>query len=281
MIDHLTGGRYMLGIGQGGPITGYEQRGIALADSHPMLLENIDLAISAMTETEPFDWHGTYYDGTGISVWPKPLQQPHPPIAMASNTPDKIQFAAQHDFRYLLSQTHAPDRMRACADVYSDESERLGRGRRRSWVTATRFVHVAATDEQAMREVGGDLELVVRANIAAGKGARPIERSLGGGRSPLYDEWIPEGGTIDDLSLPFLLEAGLFFIGSPDTVARRIEQFHEQAGGFGTLLLVIGKDIGTFDDRIASLRLFMEEVAPRLVSLVPDDGVRQPTAAAG
>lgn len=279
-IDHLIGGRYMLGIGQGGPVTGYEQRGIKLADSHPMLLENIDLAIKAMTETEPFDWHEQFYEGTRISVWPKPLQQPHPPVAMASNTPDKIEFAARRGFDYLLSQTHAPDRMKACSDIFSAESEALGKGRRRASVTATRFVHVAPTDAEALAQVSADLEMMVTHNVAAGKGAGPLEVSLGG-RSPLYDEWIPEGGTIDDLDLSFLLEAGMFFVGSPDTIAGKIVQFYEQAGGFGTLLLVIGKDIGSFDDRIASLRLFKEQVAPKLESLTPDDRVPQTSAVAG
>ncbi|MGB7036187.1 MAG: hypothetical protein WBD71_11730, partial [Xanthobacteraceae bacterium] len=45
--------------------------------------------------------------------------------------------------------------------------------------------------------------------------------------------------------------------------------FYEAAGGFGTLLIVTGKKWATREKVFRSMRLFMEQVAPQLRSLVP------------
>ena len=55
----------------------------------------------------------------------------------------------------------------------------------------------------------------------------------------------------------------------PNTVARQLRGFYEAAGGFGTLLIVTGKDWATREKRERSMRLFMEQVAPKLEDLQP------------
>lgn len=270
VCDHLTDGRYMLGFGHGGLITGYEQRGIALADSHAMMLENIELAIRMMTEVEPFDYEGPHYRGEKIAIYPKPLQQPYPPVAMASNQAVLARWAADHDFRFLLSQTARAQRMRELGDAYAQRSIELSGGSRRSNLIATRAVHVAPTDEQALAEVDADLTEHLETNVAGGRG-NTVEFVKGTfSRSPLMDEWVPEGGTLDDITLQYALAEGLYFVGSPETVTRKITAFYEASGGFGTFLLVMGKDQATADQRERSLELFAQQVAPALRGLDPD-----------
>ena len=60
-------------------------------------------------------------------------------------------------------------------------------------------------------------------------------------------------------------------------MARELADFYEAAGGFGTLLIVAGKKWATRDKVFRSMRLFMEQVAPKLRDLVP---VRDPDAVA-
>jgi hypothetical protein len=47
-------------------------------------------------------------------------------------------------------------------------------------------------------------------------------------------------------------------------------QHYEESGGYGVLLLVMGKHFGTRRLRARSLRRFAQEVAPRLRDLNPD-----------
>jgi alkanesulfonate monooxygenase SsuD/methylene tetrahydromethanopterin reductase-like flavin-dependent oxidoreductase (luciferase family) len=79
--------------------------------------------------------------------------------------------------------------------------------------------------------------------------------------------------TGDDVSFDQLAEAGMYFLGDPDSVARQLREFYEASGGFGTLLMVTGKDWATREKRARSMKLFMEHVAPQLRDLEP---VREP-----
>jgi alkanesulfonate monooxygenase SsuD/methylene tetrahydromethanopterin reductase-like flavin-dependent oxidoreductase (luciferase family) len=74
-----------------------------------------------------------------------------------------------------------------------------------------------------------------------------------------------------------LAEAGIYYLGDPDTVAKQLREFYEATGGFGTLLIVTGKKWGTREKVYRSMRMFMEHVAPKLCDLVP---MRDPDAAA-
>ncbi len=79
----------------------------------------------------------------------------------------------------------------------------------------------------------------------------------------------------DEASFDQLAEAGVYFLGDPDEVARQLQEFYDASGGFGTLLLVTGKDWATRDKRARSLKLFMEHVAPKLRHLDAGPPARQ------
>jgi alkanesulfonate monooxygenase SsuD/methylene tetrahydromethanopterin reductase-like flavin-dependent oxidoreductase (luciferase family) len=83
-------------------------------------------------------------------------------------------------------------------------------------------------------------------------------------------DWIPDGGSLDDLSYEQLVDEGFVFVGSPATVADRIRDFHADSGGFGMLLIVAGKDWGTFEQREKSMHLLIEQVAPALSDIGSD-----------
>jgi hypothetical protein len=76
---------------------------------------------------------------------------------------------------------------------------------------------------------------------------------------------LPEEG----ISLEDLVKIGWYIVGPPDVVAERLAAIYRKSGGFGTLLLVTGKNWADRARRHRSLRRFMEEVAPRLRDFVP------------
>lgn len=256
-VDNLTHGRYLWSYGHGGPVSGYEQRGIRFEDTHAMMAESIELILRCLAETEPFDWDGKFYQGRAISVWPKPRQQPHPPIWLASNTPNLIEAAARRGFNFFLSQYARAASMKRLSDVYETARLGAGRDRGRENVTALRAIFVGDTDEQALADVGPGWREHLEFN----------KKFFG----PVFKEWVPPGESLEDLTFEHLLEEGLVFVGSPDTVRERIEDFYRESGGFGTLLLVAGKNWGTFEQREHSMELFASAVAPKLASLgVPE-----------
>ena len=81
---------------------------------------------------------------------------------------------------------------------------------------------------------------------------------------------VPPGGSNADLTFEKLIDRGFFICGDPDTVYDGIKSLYDEVGGFGTLLLITGKDWGTLEQRTRSMERFMAEVAPRLAKLDPD-----------
>jgi hypothetical protein len=82
---------------------------------------------------------------------------------------------------------------------------------------------------------------------------------------------VPAGGNpADYISFEKLIDSGFFFCGDPDTVYGHVKNLYDEVGGFGTLLLIGGKDWGTREQRDRSMQMFMADVAPRLAALDPD-----------
>jgi alkanesulfonate monooxygenase SsuD/methylene tetrahydromethanopterin reductase-like flavin-dependent oxidoreductase (luciferase family) len=80
-------------------------------------------------------------------------------------------------------------------------------------------------------------------------------------------ERVPPGGTLQDITYDYLVDSRNLFIGSPDTVYDCIKQLYGHVGGFGLLMFHAGRDYATREKRERSMRLFMQEVAPRLRQL--------------
>jgi hypothetical protein len=119
-------------------------------------------------------------------------------------------------------------------------------------VRVSRFIHVTDSVAAAKRELQhADLASVV----ATGR----------------LDGQIPPGGSRADLTMDALIDRGAFFCGDAGRVSSQIRAFFEEVGGFGTLLLVGGKDWSAREAQLRSMHLFMREVAPKLASLQPGD----------
>ena len=87
MLDTMTGGRIVAGMLRGTP-NEYVTYNINPSESRARFEEAFQLIRHAWTETQPFGWQGRYYSFRSISVWPRPVQQPHPPIYMSGSSPE-------------------------------------------------------------------------------------------------------------------------------------------------------------------------------------------------
>jgi len=261
VCDHLTRGRYLFGFGVGVPQdNGMTQRGLGPDDSairRARMHESMELILRCWTEPEPFDFDGEFWQGRNIRVVPKPYTKPRMPVGVASSTTlGTVQMAAEHGFLPILSQFDNTTHMREHGEGFVAAGRTLGRETKRRDLRACRFVYVSDSVEKAKEEL--------RATITPSVLYHAHEQPR------YYQHLLPPGGTIDDVTWDRLVDHGFFFVGDPDTVYERIMQHYEESGGFGTLLLVVGKDYGTRQLRARSMKRFMAEVAPRLRDLDPD-----------
>jgi alkanesulfonate monooxygenase SsuD/methylene tetrahydromethanopterin reductase-like flavin-dependent oxidoreductase (luciferase family) len=254
MCDHLLRGRYTFGFGSGVPFLGnMQRRGLANDQRHPMMMEAIDYILKCWTATEPFDWHGKSWPGTAINIDPKPNQAPHPPIAVATGQAAVTAMAAERGWTTVISQFDTADSIRRRADIYVAAAKAAGRGVAADKVTVARHLHVSDTVAQARDEMREGFQTSVEEwkTIAASR----------------FDPYLPPGVPATAFTAQHAFDSGLFIAGDPDTVYRQVKDIYDRSGGFGTMLIVMGKDWGTAVQRDRSLQLFMREVAPRLAAL--------------
>jgi alkanesulfonate monooxygenase SsuD/methylene tetrahydromethanopterin reductase-like flavin-dependent oxidoreductase (luciferase family) len=102
MVDILSGGRLEFGVGRGSQRYEYERLGVPIEDKGARFEEAMDILRKAWTE-DAFAYEGAYYRFPATTVYPRPLQRPHPPIWIASTTPPTLQYAVKHRYPVLGS----------------------------------------------------------------------------------------------------------------------------------------------------------------------------------
>lgn len=85
MFDVMSGSRLIAGFMRGIPHE-YVAYNVAPSESWERLAEASELIVKAWTEPEPFGWEGKYDKHRAVSIWPRPLQQLHPPILMSARS---------------------------------------------------------------------------------------------------------------------------------------------------------------------------------------------------
>ena len=255
--DQLTAGRYQLGVGFGFYAAQMEQRGLDFSKTRDMMHASIDLIQKLWTSKEPVDYDGPFWKGKAMVVKPDTVQKPHPPIGIAcAKTPGSAELAGRLGLLPLTGDFIPLERLKMFGDAYVAGARAAGRKPSRNGLHATRVIYVAESDKEARDDMRDSYNETIRWEIA---------------NTPHHQvERIPKGGTFADINFDYLVDTANIFVGTPDTVARRIVEFYDATGGFGTLMIHAGRDYATREKRERSMKLFMEEVAPRVRHLDPD-----------
>lgn len=266
MCDHLTRGRYMFGFGVGGPGNdAMVQRGLgdpSIETRRERVQEAWQLIKRCWDEEEPFDHDGKYWHGRGIRVLPRPFTNPRMPVGVACLTStDTMGLAARDGLMPLFSQYTEPPMLKKMGDHYTACRDSRGRAPRRSNIRVSRFVYVADT----MKAAKEDLRPTLTPSIERHKRDFPHH----------FKEILPPSGDVADVTWDYLVDNGHYFVGDPDTVRAYLQRYYDESGGFGVLLLVVGKDYGSWAQRERSMTLFTQEIAPMLKDLNPDGVTRK------
>ena len=163
MVDVISKGRLEAGFVRGVP---YE---ILPANSNPVRMnerhwEALDLIVKAWTTHDgPFSWEGRFFHQRAVNIWPRPYQQPHPPIWIPSQgSNETIEWAAHPDRKYLYMQNFNPY---AAAVKYLNYYREVAIERYDYEASSSQLgwagpCYVAETDEQAMDEAREGLEFL-------------------------------------------------------------------------------------------------------------------------
>lgn len=261
LLDTLLEGRLVAGVLRGTPQE-FVAYGASPEDSRERYHEGIELILRAWTDPNPFAWQGSHYTFPTVAVWPRPVQKPHPPVLVSGKSRESGRFAAQHRLKIGLSfETLAEVRDEGA--FYRSAARELGWEPTAQDVLYRGYCYVAESDEQA-------LEVTRRRTF----GYRPVSETspLGNDSDELASLRVAPHGSQGSRALGArpLGWDGTFFLGSPETVFEQVRHVHE--AGVGVLDLLFNDNRGRgaelpHEDELRSLRLFGEEVLPRIQAL--------------
>lgn len=95
-LDFVTGGRFVFGIGFGWNVEELADHGVAFKDRRAVVKERVE-AMKAIWTQEQAAYSGEFVDFPATFSWPKPVQQPHPPILIGGGGGPKL-FEAIADY---------------------------------------------------------------------------------------------------------------------------------------------------------------------------------------
>ncbi|MGH3593909.1 MAG: LLM class flavin-dependent oxidoreductase, partial [Pseudonocardiaceae bacterium] len=119
LLDQVSGGRFRLGIGRGGPWIDLEVFGTSLDRYQHGFPESLDLLLAALTGNRVAA-SGPNFRFPEVEVVPRPRTQPHPAIVLAATTAATVELAAQRGLPLLLGM-HASDAEKAALVGHYDQ----------------------------------------------------------------------------------------------------------------------------------------------------------------
>ena len=164
MIDNITGGRLITGMVRGVGCE-YFSMGVNPAYSLERHIEAHDLVVRAWTETGPFAFEGKHYHFEYVNMWPRPYQDPHPPIWCPSQgSTETIEWAAHPDRKYTYLQAYSAfESVLRYLNMYRSVAEvKYGYTASSNQIAWSVPVYCAQTDEQAVEEVRPHIEVFVQ-----------------------------------------------------------------------------------------------------------------------
>lgn len=274
MLDHLAQGRLNFGIAASGLPSDWAMFHVdgMSGQNRDMTREALDIILRMWTEDAPWTHDGKYWKVSKpdmmfgfLKPHLKPLQTPHPPIGVAglSKNSDTLKLAGERGY-IPMSLNLNPGYVKSHWDAVEIGAARTGRTAHRGDWRLVREIFVADTDEEAWR-------MSVGSHMGRMMGEYFLDLL---GQFGFKDYLKHHPDTPDsDVTVEYCARHN-WLIGSPKTVAEKIEKVYHDVGGFGQLL-VFGFDyVENPEAWHNSLRLIANEVRPRLAHLKPRPAVR-------
>ena len=282
MIDCISGGRLIAGFPVGTPMDTCFAYGQNPSMLRARYLEAHDLVMRAWTERETFAFDGRFNQQRYVNIWPRPMQQPHPPIWIpGGGSVETWQWCAEMDYVYCYLSYYGYKAGRAIMDGFWAEMDRLGKDRNPYRAGFLQFIGVAESREQAMELYREPAEyfygrcLHVDARWATPPGYMTEATQRAGLQSQVAkaagsDSTLGKGtqerfaGTAKDME--GIVDRGYVLIGSPDEVA---EQLREVAKTLNVGHFMLLLQFGNMNKQLTqyNTKLFAEKVMPQLRDL--------------
>jgi limonene 1,2-monooxygenase len=226
LLDHLTKGRVMLGVGPGSLPTDSAMIGLNPTQTRELLETNLDVVMRLLRTDEPVTIDTGTHKLYDAQLHLRPYSDPHFEVAVAAvASPTGPRLAGRHGVGLLsIGATLSADGFDALAHHWGVMEERAAAHNttvdRDKW-RLVGLMHIAETREQAYRDVEYGIEQWFRyfQKVAA------------------FPQMAVDGGDVREM-IDFINEAGVGAIGTVEDARAQVQRLVDQSGGFGAMLLL-------------------------------------------
>lgn len=254
-VDLLSNGRLDLGVGRGYQWGEFHKFAVPMEEATRRFEEAMDLMTRAWTATEPFDYRGEFWSCNDMTLHPRPVQTPHPPLWVAAASQTSMNRVARHNWNLLIGQGESFQQVAAQVEYFHSAVEEAGFTYSPDKITAARAMYTARSQEQARQDTEAPFMWFKRTGQEVG--APPDHRV----------ELLPDDfkeyrrryvrGVYADYNA---MSENVTIFGTPEFVAERIAGL--QQSGVENLIFFI--NYGGIENRkvLDSLELFATKVMP-------------------
>lgn len=125
-LDRISNGRAILGVGAGWNIEEMRDHGADPERRFRIMRERIEAVKTLWTEKTP-EYHGEFVDFPPSYQWPKPVQQPHPPILVGGNGPNVLKRVVAYGDGWLPNRMRSPEALKERIDELQRLAAEAGR----------------------------------------------------------------------------------------------------------------------------------------------------------
>jgi len=264
MIDCLSRGRLECGFVRSVPWEAAAANISAFRGAERMW-EAHDLILKAWTTHDgPFSFEGRWYHHRQVNIWPRPFQQPHPPVWVTIGSAASGLPVAQKKYVGAVFLAGYQN-VRGIFDGYRDAWQAAhGSPSPLDRLAYASLIYVGKDGKKA-REGAEKILWYMQSNKVT-----PHHSNPPGYHAPNVavnfmkgaDSVVPTAPNLDDQ-----MARGNVFAGTPDQVYEQIRSLWEYSGGFGHLIMMGQAGFLSMEDTLSSMKLFSEEVYPRLKEL--------------
>ncbi|WP_158885870.1 LLM class flavin-dependent oxidoreductase [Amycolatopsis anabasis] len=246
-LDAISRGRAEVTLGRGSFTESFPLFGYSLADYDVLFTEKLDL-FTHLREEKPVTWTGTVRPPLdGAQAFPLTESGSLPAWVGVGGTPQSVVRAAAYGLPLVLAVIGgSPERFAPLAELYRRALREAGH--EELPISMHSPGHVAETDELAAAQHFPHHQAAF-AKIGAERGWAPMTRAD-------YDAMAGPRGAL--------------FVGSPETVARKIA-WSVRTLGLSRFQLKYGAGALPHEQRLESIRRYGEQVIPRVRELLADD----------
>ena len=246
-VDHISKGRFEFGIGRSGLTRYYQGYNVQYEESRPRFLEALAIITKAWNQ-EQFSYSGQFNSYENVTVVPKPLQQPHPPITVAVAGEDTFPLIGSMGHSIFVSMNTPREQLIDRLAAYTKSRKEAGI-KDPGGISVRVPVYVAETRDKAHSEPEES------ARHALAYAAQELSQTAASAEAATRMHRMANTPYSEILSNRVLF-------GTPDELVERLKDLQEELGINGIVMECNYGGRIPYTQVINSLRLLSEKVMP-------------------